>query len=188
MRDIHPVSSFHVIEDYLTKEECEYFLKRILDNSEADPKPGFRWTSIPVEGLGESVKIDWDADSKILDYARLAEKYFKDNYEISGELKFNRVHGNIMDEGAEFYIHTDEDPNDEGGYDGAKRTYVCGLFLNDDYEGGDFIFEDQDTSFVPKAGSLVFFPGWCTRHGIKKITKGSRVNLLSIFHDILPQY
>jgi hypothetical protein len=187
MSNIHPISSFHVIEDFLNEEEIARFYENVVKDSEVDPKPNFRWTPLGGDDVLKGERnMPWDPDGKIAQYVERGRQFFVENYEMSGQFEPNRVHGNIMLEESFFHSHTDEDPNDEGGYDGAKRTYVCGLFLNDDYEGGEFTFEDQGVSFVPKAGSLVFFPGWCTRHGIEKVTKGSRVNMLAIYHDILP--
>jgi predicted 2-oxoglutarate/Fe(II)-dependent dioxygenase YbiX len=66
-----------------------------------------------------------------------------------------------------------------------SMTYVMGLFLNDDYEGGELFFENENVHLKPKPGSLVFFPGFYTRHAVKEVVSGTRVNVLSNFFDVV---
>jgi predicted 2-oxoglutarate/Fe(II)-dependent dioxygenase YbiX len=87
----------------------------------------------------------------------------------------------------ESFLHSHKDDRnwDEPIEDLASMTYVCGLFLTDDYEGGELTFEDYDISLKPKPGTLVLFPGYYTRHGVNKVTSGTRINILSHFFDII---
>lgn len=167
-------------------------------NSEPDPKPNFRWMTIP--GAEQDIldgNLPYDPNKKIAEMLRFSRKFIEENYNLWGELHLRRVHGNIMDEGSLFYYHRDEDPNYDGSYDGAKRTYVADLFVNDDYEGGLFGFDmetkpdgepkpDSRVHIKPEAGDLIIFPGYQTWHGIEPIEKGSRINIMGIFFDIHP--
>jgi hypothetical protein len=178
---------FHVFEDFLTQEECESMAAYIDEHSEADPKPLFRFFPILFQPDGKTIAPrSWDPDNKMEEMIVKAERFVLENYNLWGSLYTNRIHGNIMDAGSQFYYHTDEDPNDKGEYDGAKRTYVGDLFLNDDYVGGEFGFtvNGEVIKFKPKAGSLVIFPGYNTSHGIEPITSGRRINIMNIMHDV----
>jgi PKHD-type hydroxylase len=73
-----------------------------------------------------------------------------------------------------------------GKYDnGLIRKLSFTLFLNEDYEGGDFKicephpnpFKNSEQSFKPKTGSMVIFPShkW---HKVDKVTSGVRKTLV----------
>ena len=182
---------FYVFEDFLDKKTCEQMTAYVDANAESDQKPSFRFLAIPsyVDNNSNFViypKLTWDPEEKIQELISSSEEFVNKSFNLWGVLKTVRVHGNIMDQGSQFYYHTDEDPNDLGEYDGAKRTYVGDLFLNDDYKGGDFGFEvnGELIKFKPKAGSLVIFNGYNTMHGIDPITFGRRINIMCIMHDI----
>lgn len=186
---MHKNSEFIVIENFLTEEESDYLYNFAMKNCEIiDRGETGRYGFYPLGGkdILEGHRINNLDDSKILSAVNYAFNFFKERY--SGEitnLELNRIHFNIMFKDAFLDNHTDEDPNMENLYDGKKKSYILGIFLNDDYEGGEFDFEDQGECFIPKKGSLVLFPGWCTRHGVRPIKNGERVNILTVFHDIL---
>ena len=73
----------------------------------------------------------------------------------------------------------------DGVFDGKKRSFVAGLFLNDDYGDGELLFDDQGVALKPKPGTLVLFPGFYTNHGVNEITSGLRVNILIFFYDMV---
>lgn len=55
------------------------------------------------------------------------------------------------------------------------------LFLNDDYEGGEFAFPRKEMIFKPKAGTLLLFPVSFTHtHEVKKVLRGSRYAMFSL--------
>ena len=69
------------------------------------------------------------------------------------------------------------------------RKYALSLFLNDDYEGGDFVLLEYGVKVKPKANTAIVFPGINT-HQVLPVTKGSRMTLVSFFVDGThkPQY
>ena len=55
------------------------------------------------------------------------------------------------------------------------------IYLNDDYEGGEVIFEDHGLSLKPSAGSIIFFP--CLEpHSVNKITSGTKTYIFLFIH------
>jgi hypothetical protein len=185
-------SSYHIIEDFLTKEECAQFTEIVLANQEKDHDkyPLFDWMKMQNFSILGEIPRPWDPDvvfiKKLNEAIKISYTFFADNYKMSGtKFGLNRIHGNIMTTGASFETHVDEQPNEQGIYDGQKKTYVAALFLNDDYVDGEYYFKDQKAEFKPKAGSIVLFPGYCTPHEIRKITGGTRVNVLIVFYDYL---
>lgn len=69
------------------------------------------------------------------------------------------------------------------------RKYAMSLFLNDDYEGGEFVLLEYGCKIKPKANTALVFPGIST-HQVLPVTKGSRMTVISFFVDGAnkPQY
>ena len=86
------------------------------------------------------------------------------------------------EEGGFFKIHHDH-------HYLAPRTLSMILFLNNDYEGGELIFDGlgkdadgEDIVYYPKTpGTIVFFPSFLI-HGVKPVTKGQRYSIVTWFH------
>ena len=174
-------SSFRFIDGFLSKEECEMFYNYIVNNSLDDPKDNFRYVPINAENINEM-----DPSGKLQETIGFVEKFFLDSYTIYGELEYNRMFGNIMLPGSFLMPHKDEDPNPDGDYDGKKRSFVCSILLNNDYEGGELYFPELGVGGKPEPGGLTLFPGFYTEHEVKEIISGQRVNILIFFYDMLP--
>ena len=177
--------TFEVLEGNLTAQEVEYLDQLVQEFSAPDPKPGFEGTGLFTAETyhDEGATTERDPQGIIKKIIDILEEYFLDKYEMLGELKFNRVFGVTMHEGSELPGHKDEDANNDGIFDGKKRSHVCSVILNDDYEGGNLLFPDLEKSISPKAGDMVAFPGYYVKHGVSKITKGTRRVLLVFFYD-----
>lgn len=179
-----------ILEGKLTPEEVTYLHDMVKNFSGFDPKPGFEGTGVITEHSLEdenAYPTGVDPERLTVKVVEIVRDYFLSKYEMMGELKFNRVFGVTMHEGSELPAHRDEDANNDGIFDGKKRSHVCSLLLNDDYEGGELVFPDLDKKLKVPAGSMVVFPGYYLAHGVEKITKGTRRVLLVFFYDVLPQ-
>lgn len=180
--------TYEVVKDKFSAEEVAQLYEMVTKFSGPDPKPFFEGTALLDKyGINEPGNYPFDIDSNrvLVKVMETVRDYFLENYEMLGTLEFSRIFGATMHEGAELYPHRDEDPNPAGEYDGKKRSHVCSMLLNEDYEGGELIFSDQGDSVKAKAGEMVMFPGYYVSHGVAKITKGSRVVLLIFFYDVL---
>lgn len=69
------------------------------------------------------------------------------------------------------------------------RKYALSLFLNDDYEGGEFVLSEYGLKIKPKANTAFIFPGINT-HQVLPVTKGSRMTIITFFvnGETKPQY
>ena len=69
------------------------------------------------------------------------------------------------------------------------RKYAMSLFLNDDYEGGEFHLPEYGIKMKPKANTAFIFPGIST-HQVLPVTNGSRMTIITFFVNgsIKPQY
>jgi hypothetical protein len=55
------------------------------------------------------------------------------------------------------------------------------IYLNDDYGGGELVFDDLNLTLKPSAGSIVFFP--CLEsHLVNKITSGNKTYIFMFIH------
>lgn len=62
----------------------------------------------------------------------------------------------------------------------VDRDLSMVLYLNDDFEGGDFVFPDLHIRIRPEPGLLVCFPSnRYYRHGVEPVTKGNRYSMVS---------
>lgn len=67
--------------------------------------------------------------------------------------------------------HTDYTYNKDGKKASVSFT-VCG-YLNDDYEGGEFILPEHNWHKKPPAGSIIIFPSY-TLHGVSDLVDKNR--------------
>lgn len=61
----------------------------------------------------------------------------------------------------------------------TERDLSIVLYLNDDFEGGDFIFPDLKLRVRPEPGMMICFPSnHHYRHGVEPVTKGNRYSIV----------
>jgi predicted 2-oxoglutarate/Fe(II)-dependent dioxygenase YbiX len=61
----------------------------------------------------------------------------------------------------------------------VDRDISIVMYLNDDFEGGDFIFPDLKVRVRPEPGMMVCFPSnHHYRHGVEPVTKGKRYSIV----------
>lgn len=62
----------------------------------------------------------------------------------------------------------------------VDRDLTMVLYLNNDFEGGDFVFSDLHIRVRPEPGLLVCFPSnRYYRHGVEPVTKGNRYSMVT---------
>jgi hypothetical protein len=178
-----------VIEGFITKEEAEILKEEILSRCGPDPRDNYRTYGIDsFEMLTRDKGFPWDANDTLRQVGLYAYNFFKKHYDLDESFILDRAFGNIMDKGAYLDSHMDFSYSAEHAHDPNKKTFVCGLFLNDDYDGGNFTFYEGDLiSFKPRQGTIVLFNGHSTRHGVQEILENTRVNVLYMFYYTDPE-
>jgi hypothetical protein len=182
---------YHVIENFISPEYAKQLSDYFIENQLQDPSRQ-SWGYISFGGNAEffqstEFKLEFDPLDKIREMIFFSYNFFLNQYDIEGDFTLNRSHANLMREGSNLFAHKDEPRtnHEDSSADIRNKTYVASFFLNDDYEGGELsLGKDSDIILKPKAGSLVLFPGYHTRHGVNKVKSGTRVNILSHFFDI----
>ena len=64
---------------------------------------------------------------------------------------------------------------------GKTRKISFVLWLNDNFEGGEFEFHSshiEDNVIKPSIGTILCFPSW-VMHRVKRVTKGTRYSAVS---------
>jgi predicted 2-oxoglutarate/Fe(II)-dependent dioxygenase YbiX len=178
---------FHVVEGFLSHEECEHFLNVINEKATDDQKPGYKGLGlINQENLENNTYPNHlDPNKVLLLIIDKVRDHFLSTYEMAGTFVFDRIFGNVMEEGTIHPHHRDEERGVIGGMGEKKRSQVCSIVLNDDYEGGELTFNDHNIQIKPKPGSLILFRGYDNVHGVNRVEKGRRVNLLVFFYDVI---
>jgi predicted 2-oxoglutarate/Fe(II)-dependent dioxygenase YbiX len=81
-------------------------------------------------------------------------------------------------EGQEHSAHADNAHPDGAPHNTPWRDYGSVVYLNDDYEGGEFFFQRSRLMIKPKKGMLLAFPGGHTHeHGVAKVRRGERYTM-----------
>lgn len=118
-------------------------------------------------------------------YFKLINQILLQSYPLY-KFKFPHLFTNVINQvdllkyekGGKYEIHTDH------GND-SPRTLTCILNLNEDYEGGDFVFYKQNSKeelkrIKCKTGTLIFFPSnFLYPHKVEPITKGKRYSIVA---------
>ena len=82
----------------------------------------------------------------------------------------------IGSQNGEYKEHTDHG-------DITPRVLTCSFILNDNYDGGDFVFFGGKHKVPPKAGSAVVFPSnFCFPHAVTPVTNGDRHAVITWIH------
>lgn len=182
---------YHVIENFIDPEYAKYLSEYFLENQLQDPNRK-DWGYLSFGGNYEffestRFKLEFDPLDKIREMVFFSHNFFLNQYDIVGDFILNRSHANLMRTGAILHSHRDKprESDQQVEADMTNKTYVASLFLNDDYEGGELNLGEVSTiDLKPKSGSLLLFPGYHTRHGVKEVTSGTRVNILSHFFEL----
>ena len=82
----------------------------------------------------------------------------------------------------DFYsLHNDgAGDNNSETHDGMVRKLSMSVLLNEGYEGGEFMFENDYVPDIGGIGSILIFPS-CKPHRVAPVTKGTRYSLVVWF-------
>jgi predicted 2-oxoglutarate/Fe(II)-dependent dioxygenase YbiX len=58
----------------------------------------------------------------------------------------------------------------------GKDNFICMLYLNDNFEGGELFFPELGLEYKPTAGDVVLYQAKM-RHGVKELISGTRYNI-----------
>jgi len=171
---------FHIWQSALSKQQIIKILNLVDNNS---------LFSAPVFSSNKSIqkkrnsKICWINQSWVQELLweyilEANNKTFHVDVINKSEIQYTEYRS---DEGGKYDWHHDVNWN---GQDGLDRKLSISIQLSDklDYKGGDFEFEEINSSMDFKCiGTIIIFPSYL-RHRITKVTSGTRRSLVAWFY------
>ena len=149
----------YVFKNFLSKQVCEKYCKKIKNI-------GFKKETLFFEDRTEDITND----PIILQVKDFLNKKLNLNLQ---EAQVQTQNWHINSSG-ELHKHYGERRN---------TKYNSLIYLNDDFEGGEFFTED---GFIlkPEQGMLTFFNGYAIKHGTKKVFNKDRKTLIFWWKDV----
>ena len=174
--------------DVLDSKTCKKIISR-YDNKDWDGWKTSKFVNknSPSETTSDEVLMDeyWIKNKnpyhknikKAFDYC--VEDYIHFNPRIGkNEIEFTDFRINRYVPGGFMQQHTDAIHHSHGQKQGYPHLTSL-LFLNDDFEGGDFVLCD-DQYIEKKQGSALVFPSnFMFPHEVKKVTEGKRFSIMT---------
>ena len=137
---------FCCMDNYLSKEECDKYIQHYNDNN-----------NLVYTAANESKPIPIQFDKRLQQII----KDFNIPYELENLEIVKRGEGSFMDN------HYDTNHTDE------VDKFAFLIYLNEDFEGGETVIEEE-TTIVPKTGRILLFTNGILFHKVNKIIKGDR--------------
>ncbi len=179
MKKIKHTSSIVEYQDFLTPEACDILIKYFnTDDS--------MWMDTCF--YNSSVMNLLDPLSKYSGHA-INEEYFKtlrqELWALAEDASGNRLN-NLTFSAARWIPGAYADPHsDNSELDGTPNAwqdnkFVTIIYLNDNYDGGDLVFDYHGIKISPSTGTVVAFdPGIINVHSVSKIIAGDRYTMLA---------
>tara|TARA_Y100001963_G_scaffold152138_1_gene236356 strand:+ start:383 stop:931 length:549 start_codon:yes stop_codon:yes gene_type:complete len=174
----------HCYENLLDKDLCE----AIIENSK-----NLNFTKAPILDNENNKNLKNSPRKCYMDW--LDKKFNTPLYEAVGKMlklyakdhSFFNTGLTVEDTGYQhlIYIGTQQGEYKEhtDHADIHPRVLTCSFILNEDYDGGDFVFFGGKYKVPPKTGSAVVFPSnFCFPHAVTPVTNGDRHAVITWIH------
>lgn len=162
------------IENFLTPEECDEIIKEFNNYLEEGDVLGARKSA--RKSLVRFIEID-DLHEKILKTINNLVSLKNFHVEKNEKIQFTKYE---MGDYFDWHIDTIYD-SDNITENVKNRTYSIVIQLNDEYEGGNFLYEDTNTkeiNVLKKEKGSIFLFNSSIKHKVDIITKGVRYSLV----------
>lgn len=169
-----------VKQDFLAAADCAKLVacfERNLQSMHASPHTDpywnnrFIWVGSLPEGEREAQRLMQDARRRVI-------RVLKDFYAETAELYSDTAQLVRWQPGWEMQPHADNMNPDGQAHDMPWRDYASVIYLNDDYDGGEFYFPKLGVELKPVTGTLVAFTGGEKHlHGVRKVGRATRYTM-----------
>jgi hypothetical protein len=183
------INDYIVVENFLSKDTCNTIIENIdkktywEKHNWYNPKENYRYSKSDKEL--DVLCIDYELSKIIYPIVNKAIKNYVKRFDIGGENTtnfinyFTPVRFNKYITGTKMRKHFDFIQSIfDGNYKGIPILSIVGS-LNDNYEGGEFVFNDNHIIKL-NAGDFLMFPStFMYAHEVREITKGTRYSFVS---------
>lgn len=166
------------------------------------PLPEYLMSSVTPEERDEKFYIHYRHAENILNAFHASTSHFlsfynenkEDNWIIMGPSYSRYSHDNDPHSSDNVMMHHTDFVRIEEEVPGNKFILTCTMYLNDDYDGGDldFIINDHQFTYKPKAGDVLVFPSSHPRllsggnmylHAVRKVEKKDKY-IIRCFYQV----
>lgn len=173
-----------LIEDFLTKEECDHLIKRGLSETLIVMKSTKIVNNVVVYENLEDTNNNKRKGTYLTDDALKEERISELSEKILRKVNELKIVNGVTYDGVPKYSFNEYSENDFLNWHkdsheimyGATLTII--IQLNDDYEDGEIMYRIGDVDYqVPKKQGSVFIFDPNIEHSVAKITKGVRYSM-----------
>ncbi|MBT2621454.1 MULTISPECIES: prolyl hydroxylase family protein [Chryseobacterium] len=166
--DLHP--QIFLIEDFLTNQECESYIKMAEDQAFEEAKVNINGQQLMSKGIRNNDRLMLFSKDLANNLFERAFEFLPENHDGNEICDFNEMFRVYKySPGQRFKMHRD------GSYvrdENEKSFYTFLMYLNDDFEGGETEFENLFTIAPKKGMALVFYHP--LRHEGKTLISGAK--------------
>lgn len=165
-----------VFNNFISEDECNSILK-YWEDSTIKGRMQWPWGNNSFNNAFGSTMIYNDIEiTKFglpIDYFANLEKKIIEATELVSSYKIRKIGAFPQKwmKGAYASFHYDNSGKD------SSVQWATGLYLNNDFEGGELQFHDRPLEIKPTPGMLAIFHGGNNLHGVKIITSGTRYKI-----------
>ena len=155
-----------IFSNFISPEECKKIIESVKNLEPSSEKP----VQFSPDGDPLTFRKDWDISPYIDKYDDIVRDVIEAEYPVRVNNRSAKIAEWTKNDIYDLHI------NDLGINDFNNMSAT--IYLNDDFEGGEYYFPDQSRGFTPKVGHLIIFPGNLHyNHVISKVTSGSRYTI-----------
>jgi alkanesulfonate monooxygenase SsuD/methylene tetrahydromethanopterin reductase-like flavin-dependent oxidoreductase (luciferase family) len=159
-------NNLKVFSNFISPEECKTIVESIKNTTPSSQKP----VQFGPEQQPLTFRKDWDTSPYIEKYKNIVKGIVEAEYPVRVINRSAKIAEWTKNDVYDLHI------NDLGINDFNNMSAT--IYLNDDFEGGEYHFPAQNKTFRPKVGDLIIFPGnMYYNHIISRITSGSRYTI-----------
>lgn len=171
-----------VIDNILTKEECDYLLDVVTKVEQWEFGGSEFWNNRSLNAVNIYNNIDKAAGTLLHSVRDDIRKAIIEAYELDRDVYPDLTQIVRWFPGQEQSPHADDMTNSEGNDWFHHRHFGAIIYLNDDYQGGHTYYPQYDLEVTPKVGSLAIHPGDPDHlHGVTKVEGGLRYTIASFW-------
>ena len=169
----------HVIEDFISKENCEYLINAAVASDLWRTAGHEFWDNRTINYI-DMVSFDKKAADIMIDALIRCKEAIKKAYNLE-EIYPDLLQVIRWFPGMQQTPHSDDmSHTDITGHE--HRAFGSVLYLNDDYEGGHTYYPNFNFDITPKAGALAFHPADVEHlHGVTEVKELIRYTIASFW-------